>query len=170
MSEYGIVDTLDFVLTCLSDWMAVNILRSVALSTTSVAASVEPVMQHQFFMAGQESFGGIEARSQQGINRTPTTSSMLAALQQDSFPAGALDASGSGFSPDAYAGMNYMDPSVPPDDSISSVHQAGLSFSDYATATSFDVTSFTPQDLNLAPGNASEPEREADSIKVEAAS
>jgi len=159
-----------------SDWIAVNVLRNVALSTTSVAASVEPVIQQQFFslspMAGQESFNGMEARSQQhAINRTPTTSSMLAALQQDPFPTGALDTSGPGFGSDAYGGLNYMDAtSVPPDDSITSVHQAGLSFSDYATANTFDVASFTSQDLSLAPGNAAEPEREAEPIKVETAS
>ncbi|KAI6113671.1 hypothetical protein EV401DRAFT_2058652 [Pisolithus croceorrhizus] len=158
----------------LDDWIAVNILRSVALSTTSVAASVEPVIQ-QFFslspMAGQESFSGLEARSQQhAIHRVPTTSSMLAALQQDPFPTGALDTSAPAFGSDAYGGLNYMDASVPPDDSISSVHQAGLSFSDYATTNTFDVASFTPQDLSLAPGNATEPDREAEPIKVETAS
>ena len=120
-------------------------------------------------MAGQEGFNGMEARSQQhAINRTPTTSSMLAALQQDPFPTGALDTSTPGFGSDPYGGLNYMDASVPPDDSISSVHQAGLSFSDYATANAFDVTSFTPQDLSLAP--ATEPEREAEPIKVETTS
>ncbi|KAI6035382.1 hypothetical protein F5J12DRAFT_23736 [Pisolithus orientalis] len=158
----------------LDDWIAVNILRSVALSTTSVAASVEPVIQ-QFFslspMAGQESFSGLEARSQQhAIHRAPTTSSMLAALQQDPFPPGALDTSAPGFGSDAYGSLNYMDASVPPDDSISSVHQAGLSFSDYATTNTFDVASFTPQDLSLAPGNTTEPDREAEPIKVETAS
>lgn len=158
----------------LDDWIAVNILRSVALSTTSVAASVEPVIQ-QFFslspMAGQENFSGLEARSQQhAIHRIPTTSSMLAALQQDPFPTGALDTSAPAFGSDAYGGLNYMDASVPPDDSISSVHQAGLSFSDYATTNTFDVASFTPQDLSLAPGNVTEPDREVEPIKVETAS
>ncbi|KAL4081873.1 hypothetical protein V8B97DRAFT_1862803 [Scleroderma yunnanense] len=159
----------------LDDWIAVNVLRSVALSTTSVAASVEPVMQQQFFslspMAGQESFNGMEVRSQQhAIHRTPTTSSMLAALQQDPFPTGALDTSTPGFGSDAYGELNYMNASVPSDDSISSVHQAGLSFSDYATANPFEVASFTPQDLSLASGTAAETDREAEPIKVETAS
>ncbi|KAF8450724.1 hypothetical protein L210DRAFT_3609019 [Boletus edulis BED1] len=152
----------------LDDWIAVNVLRNVALSTNSVAASVEPVMQQQFFslspMAGQESFTPSEARPQHA-----TTSSMLAALQHDPFPTGALDASASGFNSDAYGGLNYMDTSVSPEDSIPSVHQAGLAFSEYATANTFDVTPFSTQDLSLS-GHASEPERETDTIKAEAAS
>ncbi|KAJ8456330.1 hypothetical protein ONZ45_g18764 [Pleurotus djamor] len=51
----------------LDDWIAVGVLRSVALSTNVVAASVEPVMQQQFYnpmspMAGQESFGAMDLR------------------------------------------------------------------------------------------------------------
>ncbi|KAG9317287.1 hypothetical protein JVU11DRAFT_1483 [Chiua virens] len=157
----------------LDDWIAVNVLRNVALSTNSVAASVEPVMQQQFFslspMAGQESFTTTEARPQHAMNQTPTTSSMLAALQQDPFPTGALDASASGFNSDAYGGLNYMDTSVTPEDSIPSVHQTGLAFSEYATANTFDVTPFSTQDLSL-PGNTSEPERETETIKAEGAS
>jgi regulatory factor X len=156
----------------LDDWIAVNVLRNVALSTNSVAASVEPVMQQQFFslspMAGQESFTPSEARPQHAMSHTPTTSSMLAALQQDPFPAGALDASASGFNSDAYGGLNYMDTSVTPEDSIPSVHQAGLAFSEYATTNTFDVAPFSTQDLSLA-GNG-EQERESDTIKAEAAS
>jgi regulatory factor X len=154
----------------LDDWIAVNVLRNVALSTNSVAASVEPVMQQQFFslspMAGQESFTSSEARPQHPMNHTPTTSSMLAALQQDPFPGGALDASTSAFNSDAY-GLNYMDTSVTPEDSIPSVHQAGLAFSEYATTNTFDVTPFSTQDLSLP---SSEPERETESIKTEAVS
>ena len=71
-----------------SDWIALNVLRNVALSTNSVAASVEPVVQQQFFslspMPGQESFPNTT------MAHTPTTTSMLAALQADSF-AGTLD-------------------------------------------------------------------------------
>ncbi|KIJ20028.1 hypothetical protein PAXINDRAFT_160678 [Paxillus involutus ATCC 200175] len=157
----------------LDDWIAVNVLRNVALSTNSVAASVEPVMQQQFFslspMAGQESFNTVEARPQHAMNHTPTTSSMLAVLQHDPFPAGALDASASSFNSDAYGGLNYMDTAVTPEDTIPSVHQAGLSFSEYATTNTFDVASFSTQELSL-PGNATEPEREVDSVKAEAAS
>ena len=119
-------------------------------------------------MAGQESFTS-EARPQHAMNHTPTTSSMLAALQQDPFPSGALDASASGFNSDAYGGLNYMDTSVTPEDSIPSVHQAGLAFSEYATTNTFDVATFSTQDLSL-PANASEPERESETIKAEATS
>ncbi|KAG1754047.1 uncharacterized protein EDB91DRAFT_1043481 [Suillus paluster] len=159
----------------LDDWIAVNVLRSVALSTNSVAASVEPVMQQQFFslspMAGQESFNTMESRSAQHVmSHTPTTSSMLAALQQDPFPTGALDASSSGFNADAYGGLNYMDTSVQPEDGIPPVHQSGLSFSDYAPGNSFDVASFATQDLgmNTSSGTNGEQDREAEPVKTEA--
>ncbi|KAG9024169.1 hypothetical protein FRB95_012023 [Tulasnella sp. JGI-2019a] len=91
----------------LDDWIALNVLRSVALSTNSVQSSVEPVMlqqqQQQYLalspMPGQEftnttAENGSSASSSlpSGINgitatlmdQTPTTSSMLAALQGDS--------------------------------------------------------------------------------------
>lgn len=91
----------------LDDWISVNVLRTVALSTNSVAASVEPVMQQQFFsmspMPGQESFGAAGMMA-----HTPTTSSMLAALQSETFASGALDAQ-AGFGADAYASLSYMD-------------------------------------------------------------
>lgn len=133
-----------------SDWIAVSVLRSVALSTNVVAASVEPVMQQQYFsmspMAGQESFGSMDVRPS---IMTPTTSSMLAALQSDSFP-GSLDATGSGFDSGYGSLSSYMDPVAPQDDSIPSVHQQGLSFPDFSGGqTSFDVTTFTPQDLGI---------------------
>jgi regulatory factor X len=61
-------------------------------------------MQQQFFslspMAGQESFGPVG----HVLAHTPTTSSMLAALQQDSFHTG-LDHNSSQFGGDAYGGM-----------------------------------------------------------------
>ncbi|KAF4574591.1 hypothetical protein EYR36_005939 [Pleurotus pulmonarius] len=134
----------------LDDWIAVSVLRSVALSTNVVAASVEPVMQQQYFsmspMAGQESFGAMDVRPS---IMTPTTSSMLAALQSDSFP-GSLDATGSGFDSGYGSLSSYMDPVAPQDDSIPSVHQQGLSFPDFSGGqTSFDVTTFTPQDLGI---------------------
>ena len=40
-----------------SDWIALNVLRAVALSTNSVAASVEPVIQQQFFTMSPPEFG-----------------------------------------------------------------------------------------------------------------
>ncbi|KAG9050540.1 hypothetical protein FS837_004724 [Tulasnella sp. UAMH 9824] len=83
----------------LDDWIALNVLRSVALSTNSVQASVEPVMQQQYLalspMPGQEFTGPATATGNsvlpahphhssltaQLMDHTPTTTSMLAALQ-----------------------------------------------------------------------------------------
>lgn len=155
----------------LDDWIAVNVLRSVALSTNSVAASVEPVMQQQFFtlspMAGQESFNSLDVRPQQHMMaHTPTTSSMLAALQNDPFPSGSLDPSSSAFNSDAYGSLSYMDTSAPQDDS----HQSGLSFPDFSgSGNSFDVTNFGSQDLGMnssaTPG--SEPDPDPEPVKTE---
>ncbi|GLB33818.1 putative RFX DNA-binding domain containing protein [Lyophyllum shimeji] len=155
----------------LDDWIAVNVLRSVALSTNSVAASVEPVMQQQFFtlspMAGQESFNSLDGRPQQQMMaHTPTTSSMLAALQNDPFPSGPLDPSSSAFNSDAYGPLSYMDTSVPQDDS----NPSGLPFTDFSgSGNSFDVTNFASQDLGInssaTPG--SEPEADPEPIKTE---
>jgi len=158
----------------LDDWIAVNVLRSVALSTNSVAASVEPVMQQQFFslspMAGQESFGSMDVRPQHMMAHTPTTSSMLAALQHDSYGSGSLDPTGSAFNPDAYGSMSYMDSAAGQEDALGSGHQPGLSFSDFTgSGGAFDVGSFTSQDLSLnAVTPSSEPEQhEAESTKAE---
>jgi len=158
----------------LDDWIAVNVLRSVALSTNSVAASVEPVMQQQFFslspMAGQESFGSMDGRPQHLMAHTPTTSSMLAALQHESY-SGSLDPTSSAFSADAYASMSYMDTSAAQDDALGSGHQTGLSFSDFSgSGSTFDVSSFTSQDLGLnapvTPGSESE-QQESEPVKAE---
>lgn len=148
----------------ISDWIAVNVLRSVALSTNSVAASVEPVMQQQFFtlspMAGQETFNTMEIRPPpNAMAHTPTTSSMLAALQNDPFPGAPLDGSSSGFNSDAYSSLSYMDTTSSQD----------VQFPDYGPSSSFDVTGFTPQDLgmNSAPTPAaSEPEQQQESEPV----
>lgn len=126
-------------------------LRNVALSTNSVAASVEPVMQQQFFtlspMAGQESFGSqLDARP--SMAHTPTTSSMLAALQHDTFTV-TLDTSSSAFNPDAFSSLSYMDPAGSQDDLTA--HAAGLSFPDYVAGSGpFDVAAFAPHDLVLS--------------------
>ncbi|KAJ7095392.1 hypothetical protein B0H15DRAFT_929126 [Mycena belliarum] len=157
----------------LDDWIAVNVLRSVALSTNSVAASVEPVMQQQFFtlspMAGQETFNSMDVRPQHLMAHTPTTSSMLAALQNDPFPAGSLDPSTSGFNSDAYGSLSYMDTSAPQDDSLPP-HQSSLSFGDFSgSGNTFDVSGF-PQDLGMhASGTpASEPDSsEPEPVKTE---
>lgn len=166
-----VADSL-FFLSFFSDWIAVNVLRSVALSTNSVAASVEPVMQQQFFslspMAGQDSFGSLDARPQHLMAHTPTTSSMLAALQHDSYGSGSLDHTSS-FGPDAYGSMSYMDTTSNQDDALGSGHQSGLSFSDFTgSGGGFDV-SFSAQDLGMnAPVTpASEGEHESDPVKSE---
>lgn len=160
-----------------SDWIALNVLRSVALSTNSVAASVEPVMQQQFYslspMDGQEHFGGgLDVRSTAGaMNHTPTTSSMLAALQNDSFAPNSLDPTSTSFASDAFGPLTYMD--TPAHDDSIPVNPSGLSFPDYVSGTSsFDVTTFTPQDLGIGasatpPPSSSEPETEPEVVKSE---
>ncbi|KAE9410537.1 hypothetical protein BT96DRAFT_961922 [Gymnopus androsaceus JB14] len=156
----------------LDDWIAVNVLRSVALSTNSVAASVEPVMQQQFFslspMVGQESFNTMDVRPQHLMANTPTTSSMLAALQNDPFPAGSLDPSASSFNSDAYGSLSYMDTSSSQENPLPNV-PADLSFPDFSSSgNGFDVPGTFSQDMGMAasatPG--SEPEHTSDSEGV----
>ncbi|KAG6817415.1 hypothetical protein H0H87_009060 [Tephrocybe sp. NHM501043] len=153
----------------LDDWIAVNVLRSVALSTNSVAASVEPVMQQQFFtlspMAGQESFNTLEVRPQQMMAITPTTSSMLAALQQESFPSSSMDPSSSAFNTDAYGSLSYMDTTAGQDES----HQPGLSFTDFSgPGNGFDANSaFQDLGMTASATPASESEAETKPVKTE---
>lgn len=147
------------------------------MSTNSVAASVEPVMQQQFFslspMAGQENFGGaLDVRPSAGVmNHTPTTSSMLAALQNDTFAPTSLDPTSTSFTSDAFGPLSYMD--TPAQDDSIPVNPSGLSFPDYVSGTStFDVTAFTPQDLGISasgtpPPSSSEPETEPEVVKSE---
>lgn len=91
-------------LTFFSDWISLTVLRAVALSTNSVAASVEPVMQQQFLsmspMVGQDTFGALD-RGPGGIMglNTPTTSSMLAALNE---PFASTTTNGNPFSPTSF--------------------------------------------------------------------
>jgi len=121
-------------------------------------------------MAGQESFGSMDGRSQHLMAHTPTTSSMLAALQHDSFGSGSLDPSGATFNPDAYTSMSYMDTSAAQDDGLGSGHhQSGLSFSDFnGSGNTFDVSSFNPQELGLSASTpASESEHESEPVKLE---
>ncbi|KAJ3559208.1 hypothetical protein NP233_g11327 [Leucocoprinus birnbaumii] len=156
----------------LDDWIAVNVLRSVALSTNSVAASVEPVMQQQYFtlspMAGQENFGSMDVRPSSLMAHTPTTSSMLAALQNDPFPSNSLDPTSSAFGSDAYGSMQYMDPSAAQEDALSSGHQAGLTFSDFpGPGNAFDVGSYS-QDLAISASATPQSESEHDEpVKTE---
>lgn len=151
-----------------------NVLRNVALSTNSVAASVEPVMQQQFFsmspMAGQESFSSMDVRPSAMMAHTPTTSSMLAALQSnDPFAPTSLDPANSTFNSDAFGTMSYMDPAGTPDDTLPPTHQAGLAFADFTSpANSYDVPGFPHQDLSLNSATpASESDRDSESIKTE---
>ncbi|KAN0131474.1 hypothetical protein V8E53_010851 [Lactarius tabidus] len=156
----------------LDDWIALNVLRNVALSTTSVAASVEPVMQQHFItfspMIGQDSFGSNQPPHL--MSHTPTTSSMLAALQQEPYPSGPLDPSSTGFAPDNYSLPSFMDASGAPDDTLGNVHPGGLSFPDYVTGSgnTFDVT-FTPQDLGIGAGGPTNAEQgsEGEVVKTE---
>ncbi|KAI9448203.1 hypothetical protein H4582DRAFT_71020 [Lactarius indigo] len=152
----------------LDDWIALNVLRNVALSTTSVAASVEPVMQQHFItfspMIGQDSFGSNHPPHL--MSHTPTTSSMLAALQQEPYPSGPLDPSSTGFAPDSYM-PSFMDTPGAQDDALGSVHPGGLSFPDYS-GNNFDVT-FTPQDLGIGAGGPANGEQgsEGEVVKTE---
>ncbi|KAI0750847.1 hypothetical protein C8Q80DRAFT_1154280 [Daedaleopsis nitida] len=159
----------------LDDWIALNVLRNVALSTNSVAASVEPVMQQQFFslspMPGQESFSNttVDVRPATAMAHTPTTSSMLAALQADTF-SGALDPAATTFGADAFSSLGYLDGTSSQDDALA-VHNSGLAFHDYGSST-FDVPAFTPQDLGISasgtpPSAGSEPENESELVKSE---
>jgi regulatory factor X, other len=130
-------------------------------------------MQQQFFslspMAGQETFGNLDVRPV--MAHTPTTSSMLAALQADTFGSG-LDPTSSSFGPDAFSSLGFMDTAATPEDSIH-LNSANMSYSDYTAGPSgFDVTAFTPQDLGLSasgtpPPTSSEPDSEVDLVKTE---
>lgn len=126
-------------------------------------------MQQQFFslspMAGQESFGNLDVRPV--MAHTPTTSSMLAALQADTF-GNSLDPTSSTFGTDAFSTIGFMDHAGTPEDSIH-LNPSSMSYTDYASGTSgFDVTAFTPQDLGLSasgtPPSSSEPENEPSEV------
>ena len=104
-------------------------------------------------MPGQESF------SNTTMAHTPTTTSMLAALQADSFP-GTLDPAATTFGADAFGSLSYLEGASSQDDL--SVHTTGLSFTDYGPST-FEVPAFTPQDLGISasgtpPSASSEPD------------
>ncbi|CAE6439465.1 hypothetical protein ACGC1H_000790 [Rhizoctonia solani] len=124
----------------MDDWIALNVLRSVALSTNSVAASVEPVIQQQFFsmspmgeqdhLAPPDFANAMDTRMQNHL--TPTTSSMLAALN-DSFPT-SLDASASAFQHSGpYENLGFGQSSQP-----------DLSNSGFGDLTGFDMTAGSP--------------------------
>jgi regulatory factor X, other len=116
-------------------------------------------------MNGQGDFNGLDVRGQPPLMaHTPTTSSMLAALQQESFPSAGLDGPAN-FNTE-YGSLPYMDTATPQDDSAQS---SGLSFNDFNTGNAYDVANFNPQDLQITstgtPG--AESESEPDPIKTE---
>ena len=124
-------------------------------------------------MAGQESFGNplADVRPHQAMPHTPTTSSMLAALQHDSFSSGPLDPSGAAFGSDAFASMTYMDTSASQDDSITS-QSSSLSFPDYVSVSGSTPFAFSTHDMGMSasgtpPSTGSEPDNESD-VKSEA--
>ena len=90
-------------------------------------------------MAGQESFSNLDVRPQNSLitAHTPTTSSMLAALQQDPFPS---------FNADGYNPLSYMDTSSTQEDSLPG------QFHDFvAPGNTFEVPQFgASQDLGMA--------------------
>ncbi|KAI0320833.1 hypothetical protein OF83DRAFT_1052326 [Amylostereum chailletii] len=152
----------------LDDWIALNVLRNVALSTSSVAASVEPVMQQHFFTMSSPMIGQ-EQTYPNPLGHAPTTSSMLASLHHEPYASGTLDPSGNSFNPENY-GLSYMDTTATHDDPLGGV-QSGLAFSDYVAGggNAFDVSAFAPTDLGIgAPGGGGEHEHD-DGVKSEAA-
>ena len=129
-------------------------------------------MQQQFFslspMAGQESFGP----TGHVLAHTPTTSSMLAALQQDSFHAGGgLDHnSTSQFGGDAYSGMGGFIDNMDTAGSTSVVVDDGATaglFGDYASS-GFDA--FGPELSAITAATLEVNTNEDSGVKVEPAS
>jgi regulatory factor X, other len=136
-----------------SDWISLTVLRTVALSSNSVAASVEPVMQQQFYslspLAGHDFSGLDRASNPLMATHTPTTSSMLAVLN-DPFTNG-LDTAGSAFNPNNY----FMETSP-------TAH--GDAFSDFHTSQGgnpFDVATFG-QEIGLSTPNDLSPSKEVE--------
>lgn len=141
----------------MDDWIALNVLRTVALSTNSVAASVEPVIQQQFFtmspMDNQDSLAppdfanAMDTRMQSHL--TPTTSSMLAALN-DSFST-SLDASASAFHHSGpYDNLGFGQSSQP--------DLSNPGFGDFASTTGFDMASFSQDSVPPPPSSHGSPE------------
>lgn len=126
-------------------------------------------MQQQFFtlspMAGQESFSqGLDRPSH--MNHTPTTSSMLAALN-DPFPSTSLDPAATSFNPSSFhSSLSYMDTSAPSHgDALAPPSQQSMSFGEFVPGSdsAFDVPGF-PQDI---PGMAATPAAHSDRDVVE---
>lgn len=131
------------------------------MSTNSVAASVEPVIQQQFFtlspMGGQDGAHANPGAAYPGgiLNDTPTTSSMLAALH-DSFASGGLDGGAGGggaggFVNDFNVPMGFVDSQANGGGGVS--EQGGMDgmFGDFGVGgTPFEVPPFTPSDLGVS--------------------
>lgn len=134
-----------------------NVLRSVALSTNSVAASVEPVIQQQFLSLspGPNQFpGGLGAHldpHHHGLAHTPTTSSMLSALN-DPYNNHSLE---SGFHNSSYEPLSFtsMDTSTSQADQLINSLPNGQSYHDFG-ASSTQNYDFS-QDINLDPPSVS---------------
>ncbi|QRV87638.1 RFX-like transcription factor daf-19 [Ceratobasidium sp. AG-Ba] len=147
----------------MDDWIALNVLRSVALSTNSVAASVEPVIQQQFFtmspMGDQDNLAppdfanAMDARMQSHL--TPTTSSMLAVLN-DSFPA-SLDATASAFHSSAYDGMQFGQANQSDLIAPLATHH-NVPFSDFGGPSNFDMPAFPQDAIPHPPSHSGSPE------------
>ena len=96
---------------------------------------------------------------------------MLAALQNDPFPAGSLDPSASTFNSDAYGSLSYMDTSSSQENPLPNV-QADLSFPDFSsTGNGFDVGGAFSQDMGMAasatPSSEAEHTSDSEGVKTE---
>ncbi|PVF93725.1 hypothetical protein CPB86DRAFT_818571 [Serendipita vermifera] len=170
----------------LDDWIALNVLRAVALSTNSVAASVEPVIQQQFFSLSPPMAAGTEYAATAGMggaimDHTPTNS-ILAALNESSFTApdnsfssSSLDGSSSYVGNSGFGsldGMNFMDHQnhngsstmVGGEGLIGGVSGVDMTFGD----PSFDVNSFTQEFvMSATPSDAADPATSSTPAKEE---
>ncbi|KAG9052819.1 hypothetical protein FS842_009204 [Serendipita sp. 407] len=158
----------------LDDWIALNVLRAVALSTNSVAASVEPVIQQQFFTLSPNMGAGADYATATGMGAAglmdhAASSSMMAALNEspyvqsdNSFPSSSLDAGSSSYGAGSTFGsldtMNFID----------QAHASGLSGGDPLLGAGvgvgdmtfgdggFDVSSFAQEFVMSATPGAAE--------------
>lgn len=138
-----------------SDSIARNVLRSVALSTNSVAASVGPVIQQQLLALspspsqfptslGTHLGSGLDS---QGMAHTPIASSMLSALN-DLYNTQSLEG---GFHNSSYDPLSFtsMDTSTSQGDHLINSLLSNQSYHDYGTPwnQSFDFSHY----INLDP-------------------
>lgn len=181
-------------LTLNSDWIALNVLRAVALSTNSVAASVEPVIQQQFFtlsppMASGDYSGTTGLVPGPIMDHNPASNSILAALNDTTYSAGPDSSSTSSFldsgansfvGSSAFGsldGMNFMDHQSHNGGSNNnngtgsdSLLGTGvdMTFGDFATTPSgFDVSNFTQEFVMSAPASGETEPTATNSTKEE---